>query len=167
MQKIDTGLLLLRLVFGITMVCHGWNKMFSPSGLRGTAGWFESIGMKWPLIQARIAAFSEMGAGVLMACGLLMGVSSAIFIALMLVAIITVHARVGFFIFLPNGGWEYCAAIIGCATALSFTGPGEYSLDVLLDLPTAYSAWALPAGIFAALCHVAMTYRPVKATTSS
>ena len=160
MEKIDLGLVLLRLTFGITMMCHGWNKITSSSGLTGTTNWFASIGMKWPKAQASIAAFGEVAAGALMTTGLLTGLSTAIFIALMLVAIITVHAKVGFFIFLPNGGWEYCAAIIAAAATLSLTGPGKYSLDQLLDLPTSYYPWAIPCGVLAALCHVAISFRP-------
>ena len=95
-----------------------------------------------------------------MALGLMTGVSSAIFISLMLVAIVTVHARVGFFIFLPNGGWEYCASIIAAATTISLTGPGTYSIDHALNISQSLSPWALPAGCLLAVCHLAMTYRP-------
>lgn len=167
MQKIDTGLLILRIVFGLTMMCHGWNKIFSASGLRGTSGWFQSMGMKWPRVQATLAAVSELVAGALMTIGLLTGLSASMFIALMFVAIITVHARVGFFIFLPNGGWEYCASIIATATALSLIGPGAYSLDEWWGLPSSFTAWAFPAGLLAALCHVAITYRPSRSRSSS
>lgn len=156
----DVGLLVLRLVFGISMTLHGLNKMFSSSGLSGTAQWFGSIGMKWPRAQAWVAALSEVIAGALMTAGLLNALSSTVFIALMLVAVITVHAKVGFFIFLPNGGWEYCASIIACATALSLTGPGKYSLDDALNISQTYSIWALPVGCALAVCHVAITFRP-------
>ena len=160
MQKLDLGLLVLRIVFGLTMMSHGWNKFFSPSGIDGTTRWFAAIGMKWPSLQSRIAASSEIGSGMLLTVGLFNVVSTTMFVALMIVAIITVHARVGFFIFLPNGGWEYCAAIIATATALSLTGPGQYSLDNALGIPSSWSVVALPLGIILALCHVAISYRP-------
>ena len=45
---IDTGLLILRVVLGLTMAAHGYNKFFGKGGLAGTAGWFDSMGMKPP-----------------------------------------------------------------------------------------------------------------------
>ena len=167
MEKSDFALLLLRTGFGLSMVAHGWNKIFSSTGLEGTSGWFASLGMKWPKLQARVAALSEIVAGVLLSLGLFTGFSTAVFISLMLVAIITVHWRVGYFIFLPNGGWEYCAAILVVATSLSIVGPGNISLDHLFDLPTGYSLLALPLGLVLALCHVAISYRPASSSKSS
>lgn len=34
----DLGLLILRLVLGLTMAAHGYNKFFGAGGLTGTAG---------------------------------------------------------------------------------------------------------------------------------
>ena len=42
----DVGVLLLRLMLGLTMAAHGYNKFFGKGGLKGTAGWFDSMGMK-------------------------------------------------------------------------------------------------------------------------
>ena len=49
MQQLDVGLLVLRAVFGVFLAYHGYNKVFGGGGLAGTARWFGSIGMKWPL----------------------------------------------------------------------------------------------------------------------
>ncbi len=98
-----------------------------------------------------------------MALGLLTGAGTTIFIALMIVAIVTVHAKVGFFIFLPNGGWEYCASIAGVSVALSLTGPGAYSLDAFFGVASNYSVWAIPCGVILAVCHLAIAYRPHRA----
>ena len=160
MERIDIALLILRVGFGLSMVSHGCNKVFSPSGLSGTAEWFRSIGMKWPVLQARVAASSEIVAGLLMTIGLFTGAASLVFISLMAVAIVTVHWKVGYFIFLPNGGWEYCAAIMLTATALSISGPGEASLDVVLGLPTQYGIAAFPLGLLLAVCHLTISFRP-------
>lgn len=164
MQKSDYALLLLRVGFGLSMVAHGWNKIFSSNGITGTSGWFASLGMRWPTIQARTAAYSELAAGLLMVAGLLTGLAATIFVSLMLVAIITVHWKVGYFIFLPNGGWEYCAAIIVMSASLSLSGPGRISLDHVWEIPNDYSVFAVPLGVLLALCHVAISFRPTPPT---
>jgi putative oxidoreductase len=162
MNNPDLALLILRLSFGLSMAFHGYNKFFSASGISGTNGWFASLGMKWPKRQAQIAATTEIVAGLSVAGGLLLWPSCVAFISLMLVAIITVHWKVGYFIFLPNGGWEYCAAIITVATVLAMFGGGTYSLDHFLEIDLSLGIWALPIGIAVALCHLAISYRPTK-----
>jgi putative oxidoreductase len=120
------------------------------------------MGMKWPNLQARTAATTEIVAGLLVASGLLLWPSCVAFVALMLVAIITVHWKVGYFIFLPNGGWEYCAAILSVATVLAMLGGGTYSLDHYFDVNVSLGIWALPIGVALALCHLAISYRPTQ-----
>ena len=71
MDQFNFAVLVLRVVFGLFLAYHGYNKVFGGGGLSGTAGWFGSIGMRWPQWQARIAAATEIGAGVMMALGLL------------------------------------------------------------------------------------------------
>jgi len=163
MQQLDAGLLVLRLVFGIFLACHGYNKVFGPSGLKGTAGWFGSIGMKWPIWQARLAAATEVGAGLLFAAGLLTPLAAAGIIGLMLVAITVAHWKVGFFIFKPNQGWEYCASIAVVALVVGTTGPGRWSLDHALGLH--FDDWtgaaiAAIVGIGGAITQLSISYRP-------
>src|ERR1700676_350894 len=50
---------------------HGYNKFFGPGGLKGTAGWVDSMGMKPGMFHARVAATAEMAAGIGLAVGLL------------------------------------------------------------------------------------------------
>ena len=101
----DTALLILRVCLGLTMAAHGYNKFFGGGRIPGTAGWFESIGMKPGMLHARIAATTEMAAGLGLAVGLLTPIPAAGFVALMLVAAWTVHRANGFFI--VKEGWEY------------------------------------------------------------
>ena len=89
----DTGLLILRVCLGLTMAAHGYNKFFGGGRIPGTAKWFESIGMKPGMLHARIAATTEMAAGLGLAVGLLTPIPAAGFVALMLVAAWTVHRR--------------------------------------------------------------------------
>ena len=157
MNKIDVAIAILRVSVGASIAYHGVNKAKSISG---TASWFSSIGLKWAKQQAVIAASTEVLAGV----GLIVGFATPLIcvavIALMTVAIATVHARVGYFIFLPNGGWEYCASIVAVATAIAVAGPGSLSLDDTWSIDQSLGFYALPAGIACAMCHLALCWRP-------
>lgn len=127
---VDFSLLLLRVVLGLTMAAHGYNKFFSGGRIPGTAGWFDSIGMKPGKLHAVLAASTEILAGVGLAVGLLTPIPAAGFVALMLVAAWTVHRGNGFFI--VKSGWEYNLILAVAAVAIAGTGAGRYSLDYLL-----------------------------------
>jgi putative oxidoreductase len=162
-QQLDVGRLVLRVVFGLFLSYHGYNKVFGPSGLKGTAGWFGSIGMKWPKWQARLAATTEVGAGLLFAAGLLTPLAAAGMVGLMLVAIWVEHWKVGFFIFKPKQGWEYCASILVVAFAVAMMGAGRWSLDHAFGI-TFHGWWgavvAAVVGIGGGLAQLAISYRP-------
>jgi putative oxidoreductase len=127
---IDTGLLILRVVLGLTLAAHGYNKFFGPGGLKGTAGWFDSMGMKPGMFHARVAATTEMSAGLGLAVGLLTPIPAAGFVALMFVAAWTVHRPNGFFI--VKEGWEYNLILAVAAVAVATIGSGKFSLDYAL-----------------------------------
>jgi putative oxidoreductase len=135
MEAWDFGLLLLRVVLGLTMAAHGYNKFFGGGRIKGTAGWFESIGMKPGTLHARIAASTEMSAGIGLALGLFTPVTAAGFVALMLVAAWTVHRKNGFFI--VKEGWEYNLILAVTAVAIAGVGAGKLSLDYALFHGTA------------------------------
>lgn len=130
MSSYDVGVLLLRVVLGLTMAAHGYNKFFGPGGLKGTAGWFDSMGMRPGMFHARVAATTEMSAGLGLALGLLTPIPAAGFVALMLVAAWTVHRPNGFFI--VKEGWEYNLILAVAAVSVATTGAGRLSLDYWL-----------------------------------
>ena len=161
----DTAILLLRVVLGLTMAAHGYNKFFGGGRIPGTAGWFNSIGMKPGLFHARVAAGTEIAAGLGLALGLLTPVPAAGFVALMLVAAWTVHRHNGFFI--VKEGWEYNLILAVAALAIAAIGPGKYSLDQALfgDSCKLLSGWwgfaiALGLGLLGGIGQLAIFYRP-------
>lgn len=169
-SRLDLALLVLRLVFGLFLAYHGYNKV--ASGIAGTEGWFRSIGFRWPGLQARLAAGTEMGAGVLFAAGLLTPFAAAGMIGVMLVAIVVAHWKVGFFIFKPNQGWEYCASIAIVAWAVATIGPGDWSLDHALGLHDSFlgDGWwgaliAAAVGIGGGVAQLLVCYRPAPSAT--
>ena len=130
MTAYDVGLLILRVVLGLTMAAHGYNKFFGGGRIPGTAGWFESIGMKPGTFDARVAATTEMSAGLGLAAGLLTPIPAAGFVSLMLVAAWTVHRANGFFI--VKEGREYNLVLATAAVAVATLGAGKLSLDYAL-----------------------------------
>jgi putative oxidoreductase len=126
----DFAILLLRVVLGVTMAAHGYNKFFGKGGLAGTAGWFDSIGMKPGMFHARVAASTELAAGLGLAVGLLTPIPAAGFVALMFTAAWTVHRKNGFFI--VKEGWEYNLILAVAAVSIAGLGAGRYSLDYAL-----------------------------------
>ena len=126
------GLLLLRVVVGGTMFSHGAQKLFGwfgGYGLRGTAGFFESLGWRMPLAMAFLAGLAETS-GVAFALGLLTPLAALGIAVVMLNAIFVVHWRNGFFN--GNGGIEFPLTLATVAVALAATGPGRFSIDRLI-----------------------------------
>jgi putative oxidoreductase len=161
MEPIDLALLVLRVVFGLFLVVHGINKV--RGGLAGVASWFASIGMRAPLLQARAAAATEIGAGLVFALGFLTPLAAAGMVGVMTVATWAAHRLNGFFIFNEGQGWEYTVSIAAVAFAVGAIGPGEISVDHALDLTVEgwTGAWiAGGVGLAAGVAQLVTFYRP-------
>jgi putative oxidoreductase len=133
-NAIDLALLVFRCGLGVVMIAHGYNHIWGGGKIEGTAGWFGSMGMRWPLAQAWLASLTEIGAGILLAAGLLTPLAGAGVIGVMTVAWAINHRGNGFFIFRPGEGWEYVMTLALCGLVLGVVGPGEWSLDNAFDL---------------------------------
>lgn len=164
MDAQDVGLLILRVVVGLTLAAHGYNKFFGGGRIPGTARWFESIGMKPGRFHATVAASTEMSAGIGLAAGLLTPIPAAGFVALMFVAAWTVHRPHGFFII--KEGWEYVMVLAIAAVVVATLGPGQLSLDRLIFGPdcwmVGYQGLALSVllGLGGAIGQLLIFYRP-------
>jgi putative oxidoreductase len=129
------GLLILRLVLGLTLAAHGSQKVFGwfgGGGPQGTAGFFRGLGFRGPLAMAWLAGLSELLGGLGVALGLLTPIAALALVVVMITAIATVHWKNGFFT--GAGGYEFNLLILGGAAALAGTGPGRYSLDRALGI---------------------------------
>jgi putative oxidoreductase len=158
---LSLGLLLIRVVFGLTLAAHGSQKLFGSFGGGGPAGtttFFRSLGFRAPLLMAFVAGFGELAGGLLFAFGLLTPLAALILTVVMLNAIGTVHWKKGFFN--SAGGYEFNLAILTAAVALTAIGPGRYSLDGALGWAETISGpgWALAViGLAALLAFVTLT----------
>ncbi|CAB4834343.1 MAG: DoxX family membrane protein [Actinobacteria bacterium] len=159
-------LLLLRITLGVMIAAHGMNKIFGGGKIAGTAAWFDSIGMKPGVPNAWAAALTEIGAGLFLIVGFLVPLGCAGVVALMTVAILTVHRKNGFFVFNDGQGIEYCVVIALVAIALGGLGAGNWSLDHVTKIwiaPTWVGvAVAAGLGIGGALLQLAVFFRPPK-----
>ncbi len=160
---LSLGLLVLRVVAGLTMAAHGYAKYFKGGRISGTAGWFDSMGMRPGKVHAHLAASTEIGSGLLLALGLFTPLAALAFVALMAVAAYTVHLKNGFFI--VGDGYEYNVILAVIGIAVATTGPGQYSLDYQLELIENFDGWtglliALVGGVGAAIGQLALFYRP-------
>ncbi|MCK1993813.1 DoxX family protein [Peribacillus muralis] len=130
---IGLGLLVIRVVIGLSFVGHGAQKLFGwfgGHGLKGTGGWFDSIGMKPGVMMALFAGLSELIGGALFALGLLTPLAGILIALTMLAAIVKVHGANGYWA--TQNGYEYNLAILAVAIGVALTGAGPYSLDSIL-----------------------------------
>ncbi|WP_205174220.1 DoxX family protein [Bacillus pakistanensis] len=127
------GLLIIRVVVGLTFAAHGTQKLFGwfgGHGLQGTGGFFESIGIKPGRTMALMAGMSELVAGLLLALGLLTPIAALLFVVTMLVAMVKVHFPNGYWA--TSNGYEYNLLLIVVAVGIALIGAGSYSLDSIL-----------------------------------
>jgi putative oxidoreductase len=144
-HQVDLALLVLRVSVGLTLAAHGANKV--KGGLDNAGSWFASMGMRNGALQARVAAATELGAGSLLALGLLTPFAAAGVIGIMVVAGVIAHRQNGFFVFRPGQGWEYVYILGVAAFAIGAMGPGDWSIDHAIGIEVENWWGALVAGL--------------------
>ncbi|MCC5953419.1 MAG: DoxX family protein [Acidimicrobiia bacterium] len=155
--------LLLRVAVGAMIIAHGYNHIWGGGKLSGTAGWFESMGLRPGRLHALLASVTELVAGTLLIVGLLTPVGAAGVVGVMVVAWLTAHRTNGFFIFKPGQGWEYVMIVTVVGLTIGTIGPGEWSVDAALDLDlVGWSGLAITAvaGLGGAVALLAVFWRP-------
>jgi len=163
----DSGLLLIRLVLGGTLIMHGWNHWRGGGKIAGTARWFDGLGLRPGLMHAWSSVVTELGAGTLLVLGLVTPLGCAGAIGPMAVAGVVAHRRNGFFVF--RDGYEYVLMISVVAVALAALGPGRVSLDHAAGIRFAGTAGvltALIAGLGGAALLLAASWRPSVPSTA-
>jgi putative oxidoreductase len=162
-----SGLLLLRLVLGVTMAGHGSQKLFGVfggHGIKGTGGFFGNLGFRAPAAMALLAGLGEFGGGLFFAAGLLTPFAALALTVVMLIAIASVHWSKGFWA--TGGGYEYNLLILAAAVAVAATGPGRFSLDHAFGWDDnlcgfRWGAGALVAGVVISFLVLTLGRKPV------
>ncbi|MEV6975991.1 DoxX family protein [Kitasatospora sp. NPDC093806] len=144
----NTGLLLLRLVTGLLIAGHGVQKIsfrLGGGGLEGGSAEFRGDGFRGGKLTALAAGGTQIGAGLMLAAGLLTPLAGAGLMGVMTVAL-TVKWPHGLWV--QHDGYEFPFVLIVIGAALTATGPGQWSVDGALGLAH-WPLWWLPAAVVA------------------
>jgi putative oxidoreductase len=160
-HSIDTTLLLVRLIVGLTMALHGWNHAFGGGKIAGTAAWFDSLGLRPGHVHALMSVVAEIGCGLALAAGFLTPLAAGGLLGTMVVAGIIEHRTHGFFVF--RGGYEYVLMIAVVVTAVAVSGGGRASVDHAMGFrlgATAGFLTCLAIGVGGAAILLSLCWRP-------
>ena len=122
-QEVALGL--LRVVIGIIFLAHGYQKLLV-WGVHGVAGTFGQLGMPLPVVSAYLASFAEFFGGLALVLGFGTRLAAMPVGFTMLVALLQVHLKGGFF--LPTG-FEYVLMLLAGSVVLVIGGGGAFALD--------------------------------------
>ena len=125
----EWGITVLRVVVGMVFLVHGGQKLFV-FGFGGVAAFLGQVGIPAPGLAAVILTAVEFLGGLALLLGLFTRWAAIPLAIVMLVAILTVHLKAGFF--LPNG-YEFALTLLGANVALALLGSGEASVERVLE----------------------------------
>ena len=128
----DVCITISRILVGIVLIAHGWQKYDSWT-IDGTAKSFDSMSVPWPDATAQIATYFELAAGVLLILGLLVRIVGPLLFIQMAFAFGFAHWGKG--VFVADGGWELVGVLGAAGLALAASGSGRFSLDYLFMTP--------------------------------
>ena len=118
------GLTVLRIVVGIVFLVHGYQKFFK-FGFHGVTAMLGHIGIPLPAFFAVVVMLVEFVGGFLLIVGVATRVVAALIAIEMIVAVLAVHLKNGFF---NPGGIEFPLTLLAAAICLTIAGGGAFSL---------------------------------------
>ncbi|MBW0118611.1 DoxX family protein [Pseudonocardia abyssalis] len=163
----DVALLIARVLLGVVMFAHGYQKMVI-NGIGRTTEGFESLSIPLAIVSASFVTMVEFAGSALLILGVLTPFVSAGNLVIMAGAAVFVHGKNG--IFVADGGWELVGVIGAGFLMLAACGPGRYSVDHLInnrqrqdreDMARAQSAWPRAAAPVEAPLPYTPVYAPV------
>lgn len=126
----DLGLLIARVVLGVVLIAHGWQK-FNEWTVAGTAESFAGMGVPLASATAAVATWVELIGGAMLVVGLLTPLAALCAAVVMLGAAVFVHLPNGLFV--DQGGAELVLALFAGLVLLVVRGGGRASLDAALS----------------------------------
>ena len=125
----DIASLVLRLGLGVMFVAHGLQMSFGlykGPGVAGFSKMLAGMGFTSATIWAYVAAYTCLVGGACLIIGLCTRIAIIPLVIFMIVAVVTVHLKKGFF--LSTGGFEYNFIILCALIALFILGAGKISI---------------------------------------
>jgi putative oxidoreductase len=122
----DWALLLARVLIGVVMFAHGYQKMVI-NGIGRTTEGFENLSIPLAIVSASFVTVVEFAGSALLILGALTPLMCGLQLVIMAGAAVFVHGANG--IFIANGGWELVGVIGAGLVAIAAVGPGRYSVD--------------------------------------
>ena len=132
---LGVGLLILRVIGGLTLAAHGAQKLFGwfeGPGLTKLSQGFEKQGFKPAWFWVCLVILGELGGGLSVALGFLTPLGAAGMFAAMFMAIFKSHWKNGFWN--SKRGLEFPLQLLAIGVAIGLMGPGSYSLDALFGI---------------------------------
>ena len=122
------GTAILRAVVGAVFLVHGAQKFFV-MGFAGTAAFMAQVGIPAPALASVVVIAVEFLGGLALVVGLFTRWAATFLAINMVVGILVVHLRAGFF--LPDG-YEFALTLLAANVALTLSGSGAASVDGVL-----------------------------------
>ena len=127
--------LILRVMAGIVMAAHGWQKLteFGPANFGSQA--LANLGVPLPVFMGYVVTFVELIGGILLIVGLISRFAALILAIEMVFTTLLVKINVGF-IAPPGGGAgaELDLILLAVFLVILLVGPGRLALDELLGI---------------------------------
>ena len=126
--------LILRVMAGIVMAAHGWQKLQGGPANFGSQA-LANLGVPLPVFMGYVVTFVELIGGILLIIGLLSRLAALILAIEMIFTTLLVKVHVGF-IAPPGGGAgaELDLILLAVFLVILLVGPGRLALDELLGI---------------------------------
>jgi putative oxidoreductase len=118
----DWGILLLRVVFGLVFIVHGWPKI---RNWGETARNFEAMGFRPGRVLSPVVAAVEFFGGIALVAGLWTQFAAVLLLGQLLVILVWKFKNGEKFV----GGWEFDLVLLAVAALFFVLGGGAFALD--------------------------------------